>query len=105
MSTTRGTKEVVRSIVTLPFVLLIWTYRLTLSPLMGGHCRFHPTCSQYALEAYREHGVWRGTVLTVRRLGRCHPLGKGGYDPVPVEKGDRGRSGGLFGAIFGTHKQ
>lgn len=70
------------SISILPFLLLIWLYRLTLSPILGGHCRFHPTCSQYALDAYRQHGPWRGTILTTRRLGRCHPFAKGGYDPV-----------------------
>lgn len=75
-----------RTITTLPFVLLIWTYRLTLSPVLGGHCRFHPTCSQYALDAYRQHGPWRGTILTTRRLGRCHPFSKGGYDPVAAEE-------------------
>lgn len=75
----------VRTITTLPFVLLIWVYRLTLSPILGGHCRFHPTCSQYALDAYRERGVWQGTALTMRRLGRCHPFAKGGYDPVKPE--------------------
>lgn len=46
-------------------------------------CRFHPTCSQYALEAIRGHGPWRGTGLAIARLGRCHPWNPGGYDPVP----------------------
>lgn len=50
---------------------------------MGGHCRFHPTCSLYAIEAYRTHGVLRGSYLTARRLLRCHPLGGSGFDPVP----------------------
>lgn len=69
-----------------PFVALIWTYRCTLSPFLGGQCRFHPTCSRYALEAYREHGPILGTRLTIRRVLRCHPLSKGGYDPVPVNE-------------------
>ena len=68
----------------LPFLALIYAYRLTLSPLLGGHCRFHPTCSQYALDAYREHSPLRATLLTARRLLRCHPFRKGGYDPVPL---------------------
>ena len=72
-----------RRILTFPFVLLIWIYRLTLSPIIGGQCRYHPTCSQYALDAYRERGVIAGTRLTLARLARCHPLAKGGYDPVP----------------------
>lgn len=67
-----------------PFIWMILLYRVTLSPFIGGQCRFHPTCSIYGLEAYRSHGAWRGTILTVARLGRCHPFNKGGYDPVPV---------------------
>jgi hypothetical protein len=52
-------------------------------------CRFDPTCSSYAMEAYRCHGVLRGTWLTMRRLGRCHPWGGFGYDPVPERKAVR----------------
>ncbi len=70
-----------------PFIGLIWAYRFTLGPLMGGRCRFHPTCSEYALGAYREHGPVRATWLTVRRIGRCHPLGGSGIDPVPPRCG------------------
>jgi putative membrane protein insertion efficiency factor len=62
---------------------LIWGYRFTLGPLMGGHCRFWPTCSEYGLEAYRVHGPIRGSYLTVRRICRCHPFGGHGFDPVP----------------------
>ncbi len=64
-------------------VLLVRLYQAALSPLLGGHCRFHPTCSEYAVEAFRVHGFLRGAWLTARRLGRCHPLGGGGFDPVP----------------------
>ena len=70
----------------LPFIAAIRLYQATLSPLLGGYCRFTPTCSQYALEAYRTHGPLRGTWLTLRRLLRCHPLGGHGYDPVPPVK-------------------
>jgi uncharacterized protein len=73
----------VRRAATLPFLGVIYAYRVTLGPFLGGHCRFHPTCSQYGLDAYREHGPVRGSLLTVRRICRCHPFGKGGYDPVP----------------------
>lgn len=69
-----------------PFLGAIWVYRFTLSPLIGGHCRFEPTCSRYALGAYREHGPIRGTAMTVGRVLRCHPLSRGGYDPVPVNE-------------------
>lgn len=68
-----------------PFIALIWIYRLTLSPLIGGQCRFEPTCSRYALDAYRRHGPLLGTRLTLRRILRCHPFHPGGYDPVPFE--------------------
>lgn len=75
-----------------PLVALVRLYQVTLGPLMGGHCRFTPSCSHYALEALREHGAVRGSWLTVRRLARCHPLGGGGYDPVPP-RNDDGRNG------------
>lgn len=64
-------------------VLLVRLYQVTLGPFMSGQCRFHPTCSNYAIEALRTHGAARGTWLTVRRLSRCHPFHSGGYDPVP----------------------
>ena len=62
---------------------LIWAYRVAISPLLGANCRFVPTCSEYGLEAFRKHGFLRGLWLTVRRIGRCHPYSRGGYDPVP----------------------
>jgi putative membrane protein insertion efficiency factor len=58
-------------------------YRLVISPLYGQVCRYHPSCSAYALDAVTQHGSIRGTWLAVRRLGRCHPWAAGGYDPVP----------------------
>lgn len=67
----------------LPLVGLVWLYRLTLSPFVGQHCRFTPTCSQYAIEALQAHGAFRGSLLAARRLSRCHPWCEGGYDPVP----------------------
>ncbi|HAI87529.1 MAG TPA: membrane protein insertion efficiency factor YidD [Firmicutes bacterium] len=63
---------------------VIRAYRAYISPLKRGPCcRFVPTCSQYAEEAVRKHGVARGSWLALRRLLRCHPFGRGGYDPVP----------------------
>lgn len=76
-----------------PFVVAIKAYQVTLSPLVGRQCRFHPTCSWYALEAYRRHGPVRGTMLTLRRLLRCHPFHRGGYDPVPEGRDARGGGG------------
>ncbi|MDZ4756192.1 MAG: membrane protein insertion efficiency factor YidD [Phycisphaerae bacterium] len=58
-------------------------YQIVLGPLLGGSCRFHPTCSCYAIEALRTHGARRGTWLTIKRLVRCHPWGGFGDDPVP----------------------
>jgi hypothetical protein len=63
---------------------LIRGYQLIVSPWLGPRCRFHPSCSNYALEALERHGAWRGSWLAVRRIGRCHPWNPGGFDPVPV---------------------
>jgi uncharacterized protein len=62
---------------------LIRLYQWTVSPLLGPACRFHPSCSQYALEAVLRFGVLRGSALAVKRLARCHPFDPGGFDPVP----------------------
>jgi putative membrane protein insertion efficiency factor len=67
--------------------ILIRLYQWTVSPLLGPACRFHPTCSQYALEAIRRFGMLRGGWLAIRRIGRCHPWHPGGYDPVPPSDG------------------
>jgi uncharacterized protein len=64
-------------------LLLIEGYRLTLSPLLGGFCRYVPSCSAYGAEAIRRHGAARGGWMAVRRIGRCHPFHRGGFDPVP----------------------
>ena len=62
---------------------LIRCYRVSLSPMHRPCCRFIPTCSQYALEAIEKYGALKGGYLALRRILRCHPLHKGGYDPVP----------------------
>ena len=65
------------------FAAIIRIYQRAVSPLLPPACRFHPTCSQYALEAVQAHGVFRGAWLTLLRLSRCHPFHPGGHDPVP----------------------
>lgn len=64
-------------------LLLLAGYRRGISPLLGQHCRFAPTCSAYAVAAIGAHGAWRGGWLSLRRLARCHPFHPGGHDPVP----------------------
>jgi putative membrane protein insertion efficiency factor len=63
-------------------VFLVWVYRCSLGVFLGGRCRFYPSCSQYALDAFSGHGVLRGGVMVVSRVCRCHPFHPGGYDPV-----------------------
>ena len=64
-------------------------YQLLLSPFAGGACRFTPSCSDYAMEAIAEHGLMRGIGLSLRRVSRCHPLGRSGFDPVPPRTAPR----------------
>ena len=63
--------------------LLIRVYQHLAPPLLRGHCRFSPTCSEYARQSVERHGLVRGLSLAARRVARCHPLGASGYDPVP----------------------
>lgn len=72
-------------------IALVRAYQYLLSPLLGPRCRYQPTCSEYAVQALREHGALRGGWLTVRRLSRCHPWGSSGYDPVPPRKAESGK--------------
>lgn len=69
-------------------ILLIRGYRFLIGPLLGNHCRFYPSCSQYAIEALETHGFLAGTWLTLKRLSRCHPWHAGGVDPVPGRAGN-----------------
>jgi putative membrane protein insertion efficiency factor len=68
---------------------LMWTiraYQLVLSPFLGGQCRFYPSCSCYAHSAVEQHGALRGAWPSLCRISRCHPLARGGYDPVPEKR-------------------
>lgn len=73
----------IRQIAIAPLLLLIRFYQYAISPYTLSSCRFTPTCSQYAVEALRRHGLFRGGWLVLRRLSRCQPWGGSGYDPVP----------------------
>ncbi len=64
-------------------IVMIRAYQLLISPLLGPHCRFHPSCSRYAAEALEKYGFFKGSRLAIGRLLRCHPFTPGGYDPVP----------------------
>lgn len=76
-------KEIIRKVSIFPFVVIIKFYKRCISPYTPATCRFTPTCSQYALEAFQKYGLFKGLYLSVRRILRCHPLGGSGYDPVP----------------------
>jgi putative membrane protein insertion efficiency factor len=70
-------------------LMLLRGYQRWISPLTGPHCRFHPSCSEYAVGALREHGGARGSWLALRRVLRCQPFFPGGYDPVPPRRASR----------------
>jgi putative membrane protein insertion efficiency factor len=67
-----------------PLLGLVWLYRYAISPLLGAHCRFQPSCSAYAKDALLRYGAFKGGWLMLKRIGRCHPWGGSGYDPVPI---------------------
>ena len=70
-------------LLSLPFIFIIKLYQLVLSPLLGSKCRFTPTCSAYALQAFKKYGLFKGFWLSVKRISKCHPWGGHGHDPVP----------------------
>lgn len=72
-------------------ILLIRGYQKFISPLLGPHCRFQPTCSQYGIEALRRFGMIKGGWLTLKRILKCHPLSEGGEDPVPPKIDENNR--------------
>lgn len=67
-------------------IAIVRFYQLVISPWTASSCRYHPTCSQYSLEAVKKHGALKGGWLTIKRIGRCHPWSDGGHDPVPETK-------------------
>lgn len=76
-------KKWVTKILIFPIVLLIRIYQQMISPLFPSACRYTPTCSSYALQSLRKHGLFKGLFLTAKRILSCHPWGGSGYDPVP----------------------
>lgn len=76
-------RNIFKRIAIFPLIVLVKFYQNCISPFTPPSCRFTPTCSQYAVEALRKHGLIKGSWLTIRRLARCHPWGGHGYDPVP----------------------
>lgn len=72
-----------RKIIISPFVLLIKIYQIIISPAIGSNCRFNPTCSNYAIESLKKHGLVIGLYYSIIRISKCHPWGKSGDDPVP----------------------
>jgi len=84
------------------FIGLITLYRFTLSSILGRRCRYLPTCSEYAAEAIRKHGAWRGSWLAFGRIVRCNPWGGEGFDPVPESTQGRWWQ---VGAIAGSRAQ
>ena len=79
---------------------LVRLYQAGISPLLPGTCRYKPTCSNYALAAIERFGPWKGSWLALRRIGRCHPFGGHGYDPVPPAAGEA--SGRTVGEAHGN---
>jgi len=72
-----------KNILIYPFVVIIKFYQLVISPVLPSTCRYNPTCSHYSLEALQKHGLFKGSLLAIKRISSCHPWGGSGYDPVP----------------------
>lgn len=78
-----------KAFLTACLVIFVRAYQLGISPLLGPRCRFYPSCSHYAIESLRTHGPVKGSWLTIKRIGRCHPWHPGGHDPVPSVVGSK----------------
>ena len=69
--------------ISFPLILMIRLYQLFISPLLGQNCRYLPTCSEYSVKSLKELGLFRGSILSIKRISKCHPWGSHGFDPVP----------------------
>ena len=74
-------------------IAVVRLYQRVLSPFLGNVCRFEPSCSRYAVACLESHGALRGSLLSIRRLSKCHPFHPGGFDPPPLPRGPRGPRG------------
>jgi len=85
LTTNKFTKriKIIKKIPQIICIKIIRFYQLAISPMLGPSCRFYPTCSQYAIEAFKTYGFIKGLMLTIIRLSKCHPYHPGGIDPVP----------------------
>ncbi|NCD68911.1 membrane protein insertion efficiency factor YidD [Mucilaginibacter agri] len=79
----KSLSQLIKAVFGYIFIVLIKVYQYLLSPLLGASCRYTPTCSQYGVEAIKKYGPFKGGWLTLKRIGRCHPWGGHGHDPVP----------------------
>ena len=70
-------------VIIFPLLIIIKAYQVIISPILGNNCRFLPTCSEYAVESLKAYGLIKGVFLTVKRIGKCHPWGSHGHDPLP----------------------
>ncbi len=73
----------VNRIITYPLIIFIRIYQLFLSPIIGQNCRYLPTCSEYTVNCLKQFGATKGTLMSLKRISKCHPWGGHGYDPVP----------------------
>ena len=76
-------KKNITDIFIFPIIFIIKIYQLVISPFLKSNCRYLPTCSEYSIESLKEHGLITGIYFSLKRILKCHPLGKSGYDPVP----------------------
>ncbi|NCP21898.1 MAG: membrane protein insertion efficiency factor YidD [Flavobacteriales bacterium CG_4_9_14_0_2_um_filter_35_242] len=82
----KNEQNVLKKIITFPFILLVRFYQIAISPYTPASCRYSPTCSHYTVEALQKHGLFKGGWLAIKRISSCHPWGGKGFDPVPDKK-------------------